>query len=659
MLFVHGPGGIGKSSLLGILAELATGAGAEVVRIDGRAIAAVPDSLLGALSPSLLVSKEDSSACASRRVVVLIDSYERLASMDDWIRTDLLPRLPASSLVVMAGRHPPGTEWRSDPAWRALLRIISLRNLNPDVSRRFLTLSGVHSSHHDRIIEVSHGHPLALSLLADLSIRGGDVMFAPLPPAVVSALLRRFVEVIPSPDHRRALEVCALARVTTEALLREALGIDDAGDLFEWLRALSFVETGPHGLSPHDLARDVLDVDLRWRDPETYKAVFRSVRAHIHRRLHDLSGREQQRAIFDEKFVFRNLPSVLSPVDWQAWGETLPEPAVPGDRDPILAMVMEAEGPASAAVAEQWWARQPDGFFVVRDSAGVRGLLVLITLEEGDDLNFDLGARTAWDHAQRMAPARPGEVVTQSRFIIDRHCYQAPSPTLNATPVLTMQRYLQTPNLAWDFLTLAEPDSLDAYFALADLPRVTGADFVVGERRYGLFAHDFRRVPVDVWLEVVTERALAQDPMVRPDPVEELHVLSRNEFAGAVRRGLRDLMRPDRLEHNPLARTRLVLDYDQGQRPTGAALAELIRSAALTLGADPRDAKLWHALERTYLKPAETQERAAEVLDLPFSTYRRHLGGGVERVIDLLWDREVHGCQGASHSPTPASTIRG
>ena len=40
-----------------------------------------------------------------------------------------------------------------------------------------------------------------------------------------------------------------------------------AHDLFAWLRGLSFVEQGPHGLYPHHLARDVLDADLRWRDP--------------------------------------------------------------------------------------------------------------------------------------------------------------------------------------------------------------------------------------------------------------------------------------------------------------------------------------------------------------------------------------------------------
>ena len=63
------------------------------------------------------------------------------------------------------------------------------------------------------------------------------------------------------------------------------------------------------------------------------------------------------------------------------------------------------------------------------------------------------------------------------------------------------------------------------------------------------------------------------------------------------------------------------------------------------LRADARDAKLARAVERTYLRPAPTQEAAADVLGLPFSTYRRHLTRGVERVVDWLWHRELYGAE--------------
>jgi hypothetical protein len=579
--------------------------------------------------------------------VVLFDTYERLGPLDDWVRARLLPRLPATALTVVAGRTPPGSAWRADPAWRELLRVVSLRNLSPQESRQYLHACGVDPARHDQLVELAHGHPLGLSLLADVVVRGGEAADDPLTPDLVGTLLRRFVEIVPGGLHRRALEVCALARVTTEALLREVLGLEDAHEPFAWLRELSFVESGPEGVFPHDLARDALEADLRWRDPDGYKRVFRGVSGHINGRLQTSWGHEQQRAISDAKYLFRRLPGVLSPVDWDAWGQRYPEPARPGDREPILELVLAWEGAASAAIAARWWERQPDGFFVVRGQDGVvGGFLALLDLTRAtpEEVAADPGAGAAWEYAKRQAPPRSGEAVTQSRFVIDREAYQGPSPTLNAAPILTVQRYLGTPNLAWDFLTLAEPERWDDYFALADLPRAAGADFWVGGRRYGLFAHDFRRVPMDALVQLWTERALAQDLTPSPATAEpSLLVLSQPEFDDAVRQALRDLRRPELLARNPLLRTRLVRDRAGTGEPDAAVLEAVVCAAVERLGEHPRDDKLWRAVERTYVRPAATQERAAAALGLPFSTYRRHLTQGVDRVVAWLWDHEVYG----------------
>ena len=199
--------------------------------------------------------------------------------------------------------------------------------------------------------------------------------------------------------------------------------------------------------------------------------------------------------------------------------------------------------------------------------------LLDLTNASSEDIAADPGASAAWDHAHRHAPPRPTETVTQSRFVIDRDVYQGPSPTLNAMPILTMQRYLGTPKLAWDFLTLAEPERWDEYFAAADLPRAVGADFWVGGRRYGLFAHDFRQVPADALLELVTERALAQDATPAPATVTSpLLVLSQAEFDDSVRQALRDLRRAVLLARNPLLRTRLLRDRAGDEEPDAATL---------------------------------------------------------------------------------------
>ena len=648
LLYLHGPPGIGKTTLLDVYAEIAAEVGASVVRLDGRDLVPSPQAVLQALDVLEVLEGDSTIVPPSHgsRIVIMFDTYERLASLDEWIRSWLVPRLPAATLTVLAGRTAPDSAWRADPAWRELLRVVSLRNLSPADSRQYLRACGVDPVRFDQLVDLAHGHPLGLSLLADVDVRGGEAAADPLTPDLVGTLLRRFVEIVPSEQHRHALEVCALARVTTEALLREVLGPEDAHDAFAWLRELSFVESGPEGVYPHDLARDALDTDLRWRDPDSYRQLLRRIRDDINRRMLTSRGREQQHAIADAKYMFRRLPGVPSPVEWDAWGQQEPEPARPADRESILDLVLTWEGEASAAITARWWERQPEGFFVVRGRDGLVGgfvALLDLTRASAEDLAADPGARSAWDYAEQQGSPRPAETVTQSRFIVDREVYQGPSSTLNAVATLTLQRYLGMPHLAWDFLTLADPERWDTYFAAADQPRAEGADFSVGGRRYGLFAHDFRQIPADALLERITERALAQDITPSPATIKSpLLVLSQTEFDDSVRQALRDLRRPDLLARNPLLRTRLV--HDRGGDDASAATVEkLVREAIETLKVHPRDDKLWRAVERTYVRPAATQERAAAALGLPFSTYRRHLTQGVDRVMRWLWDQEVYG----------------
>jgi AAA ATPase domain len=657
VLHLHGPGGVGKTTLLDAFADVGDEAGATVLRLDGRDLDPSPVGVTEALDGILEIPagrRPISLPAGDARLVLLVDSYERLAPLDDWFRTRFLPRLPASTLTVLAGRDRPSPAWRAESGWGDLMRQVSLRNLDPDASRRLLEQAGVEPVLYDRILRVTHGHPLALALVADVVTGGGDASTDDLPLDVVQALLPRFIETVPDARHRHALETCAVARSTDEALLRDVLGDDDVHVVFAWLRNLSFVDTAPDGLYPHDLARDVLDADLRWRDRAGYRQVFDRVRRHSLSRLRESTGRQQQRAIFDLKFLFRGARVGSSPVDWGSWGAYYPDRVDRADHEAVVDLVSRWEGEESARIARRWLDRQPDGFFVVRHHDGrLMGVLATVDLSRASqsDLAADPGARAAWEYAQRCAPPRPGEVVSQCRFLLDREAYQTPSPTMNAAPVLTLQRQLATPGLAWDFLTLAEPERWDAYFRAADIPRATGADFTVGGRRYGLFAHDFRQVPIEAWTEVWAERALAREATTdTPDGAAAFVVLSHTDFTAAVRQGLKDLGRRDLLARNPLVRTRLVAERAVGGRAAGEVLETLLREAAAALADHPRDDKLLRAVDRTYVHAAATQESAAAVLGLPFSTYRRHLAQGVDRIVAWLWDREVYGQERAGVS---------
>jgi hypothetical protein len=648
LLFVHGPAGIGKSSLLVRIADLAIDNGAHVVHLDGHDLAPRADEFLDALHRQIDHADEGAiGGSGGRRLLLLVDGYERLAPLDGWLRDEFLPRLTASSLVVLASREPLNPGWRADPGWRDLLRVVTLRNLEPSEGLDFLERCGVAEHDRERLVEVSHGHPLALGLMADVAMRGGMLDADPLGPDLVRVLVARLLDSVPDDSRKRVLGAAALARVTTESLLRDVVG-DDAHDGFRWLSELSFVEAAADGLALHQLARDVLEADLRWRDPAAYRDVFRGVRDHICRGVTSRRGVEQRRAIHDLKYLFRVIPGVLSPVDWSTWGSHQPEPAESADRDAILELVALHEGDDAAHIAAGWWDAQPDAFTVVRDGSTIDGVIALIDLTEAPPAvrDADPGARAAWEHAHGVGPPRPGERVTQTRIIVDRAEYQQPSPTLNLVPVLTLQRYLEMPELAWDFLTLAEPDQWDEYFAIADLPRVAGGDFRVGGSRFGLFAHDFRAVPVDALITLWTERALAQGDLVEPPATAsaDVLVLSHTEFKDAVRQALQDLRRPELLERNVLCRTRLARDAaPEGAEPGASTVESLVVDGVDSLRRDPRDAKRLRVIEQTYLAGAPSQEAAAEVLGLPSSTYRRQLSQGVDRIVAWLWDQEIYG----------------
>jgi len=159
-----------------------------------------------------------------------------------------------------------------------------------------------------------------------------------------------------------------------------------------------------------------------------------------------------------------------------------------------------------------------------------------------------------------------------------------------------------------------------------------------------VYGHDWRAVPPLAWLALLGEREIAMAPQSAPPLQEALLVLSQPAFTMAIREALQHYTRPDRLHRNPLLRSRLVMervDATAGIAERVSALQTLLREAADVLTASPRQMKLYRALYHTYFNPAATQEQAAELLELPFSTYRRHLQAGIMYITELLWQRET------------------
>jgi hypothetical protein len=654
ILHVYGPGGVGKTSLLKEFATICDGMGIPSISMDGRNIEPSPEAFVSALLMSLNVAPPanplDVMASEGRRHVILIDTYELLAPLDTWLREEFLPQLPDDTLVVVADRRPPQPVWYADPGWQEILRALPLRNLSPDESRDYLQKRNIPSEQYEEVLSFTHGHPLALSLVADLFAQRGELRFQPeATPDIVKALLEQLVQKVPGPAHRSALEVCALVRVTTEAILAHALGVTDTHDLFDWLRGLSFIESNPLGLFPHDLAREALVADLRWRNRDWYAELHKRLRSYYAAALERSSGLEQQRVLFDYIFLHRDNPLVKPFLEWQESGTQAPDGLREGDVPHLLDMVSTHEGEASARLAAYWLERQPAGAVIFRDAEGLpSGYLQMVWLDKtgARDFETDPAVAAAMRYLNANAPLRPGDTSIHFRFWMGKETYQSVSPMQSLIFVNIVRQYFN-PALSIHFIPCADPDFWAPLFAYADIARFSAADFEVGGRHYGVYGHNWRTAPALAWLNLLADREIATPaPTTAPTPSQPIVVLSQVEFAVAVQDALKGFLRGELLRRNPLLQSRLVVERagaSAGLAERAAVLQEIIRETCEMLHQSPREVKFYRALYHTYLQPAPTQEAAAELLDLPFSTFRRHLKEGIARLADLLWDREVRG----------------
>jgi hypothetical protein len=209
--------------------------------------------------------------------------------------------------------------------------------------------------------------------------------------------------------------------------------------------------------------------------------------------------------------------------------------------------------------------------------------------------------------------------------------------------MLSLCLFFTTPKLAYSLISSVVVEEFRQMYDYLRMPRAATAGFVMDGQPFDVFTHDWRAEPVLAWLEFMGEREIIDDiagldALPRePQPV----VLSEPEFADAVRQALKDVRIPDRLAESPLLFSRVA--RDQADEAVPATLQALLRAAATALTGNPRDLKLHRVLWHTYFEPAASQEAAAELLDLPFSTYRYQLGKAQERVVAWLWQRELYG----------------
>lgn len=622
LLWFHGPGGIGKTTLLLRLRDLAAASGRRTVWLDAALIEPQHAAFVAALGLD-----DPRGNAADDPGVLFIDTAERLEPLHGWLRDAFLPALPAHWLVVCAGRQLPAADWRTDPQWMTLMQGAQLEPLDTSSARALLAARGVDVVLHDEALAFARGNPLALALLADLLVHPGvTALDVPAEGEVVQALVQRFKREAATERQRDALRVAAFARHTTQPMLSAVIGPDAASSLFEWLRGLSFMQAGPHGLVPHDLVREVLVADALWRDAAGSESLRRAINRHCYGRVAASTGSDRLHQQAEVLYVQRHQPHKQRFFDWEALGQHRVEPARDADLPRIETLVQRHEGDASLAWLRHWWQRQREGLRLFWNAeGGCDGFLLMLRLK-ADTLAFDRAdpaVSAAWALVDGERPLAGEDEMVLLRYWMHAESYQAVSAAINLTSMHVVAHLITHPEAAWSVVYMADPDFWQPHFAGVNFARCPAADFRMGERCFGAFVHDWRLEPPERW----TAGDYTPMPFASAPPTRTPHALAEDDFVGAVRQALRDFNDEAALQRGPLAAA-LGL--------TGAALHERLRDAVQRLGTQPRDVRFRDALWRTYIEPAFKQEQAAAELGVPFATYRYRLQHGIERVAVML-----------------------
>jgi hypothetical protein len=419
-------------------------------------------------------------------------------------------------------------------------------------------------------------------------------------------------------------------------------------ELFNWLCGLSFISMSRDGIYPHDITREALTSDVRWRHPAWNTELHRRSRAYYHRKLKETTGDAQRRVLFDLLWLHRSNAVVKPFFDWQETGAFWVDAATPDDWPALAAMVAHHEGAASLE-AFHFWRRHPaTQIWVWRDGSRQANAFVLKInaneVSQVDKIPADPPMERVLEYQRRQLHLRTNEQFAVFRFWMAKDTYQQVS-ALQSSIFLHIVQYYFTPGLAVSAFEVIQPEFWKAAFLYADLWHQSDLDFTVNGQPHGWYSHDWRARPPLAWLDLLGRRET--DPTLGMDqaqPSLHVQVLSEEEFEEHVGEALRHLHNNNVLQQNPLLRSKMVVQkigIESTDLERVTCLKNQITDALRVLEESPVDGKYHRVLHRTFINPVGSQEKTADFLNMSFSTYRRYLSAGIQRLGQILWKAET------------------
>ena len=540
VVHVHGDAGVGKSALVSAFCKRMRAAGAATVELDCRTIEPTERGLLGVLAAATRCDLEDVPEIAARLasrdstvVLLTLDHFEVFRLMDTWLRQAFLPALDGRVRVILSGREAPVAAWFGT-GWADLFRSVALGPLEDEEAELLLSAHGHAPLEARRLNRIARGHPLALTLASAAARERPDLMLEEAASTrVVTELTRIYLEDVPDPATRQALEAASVVRRMTQPLLAAMLPEAEPQDAFDRLLTLPFTEFGSDGVFVHDAVRDSISSYLRSIDPGRHRDLRRAAWRRLRSEVRDAPESDLWRYTADMLYLIAN-PMVREAFFPSGAQPLAVEPARPHDAGAMFEIAGRHDGRDAVAQLEGWWRLAPHTFSAIRDrDATVRGFFVLLdsrTILTPDPMGDPVVA--AWRRHLRDHPLPGAELALGLRRWLDSDSGEAPCPAQAACWLDVKRTYMaMRPALRRMYVAVADPETylpVVGQLGFRPLPLPLGPrgqveaglapPAVLDGVGYASVALDFGPGSVDGWLARLVAVELGLDDDQRLDP---------------------------------------------------------------------------------------------------------------------------------------------
>lgn len=225
-----------------------------------------------------------------QRIVLLLDTFEQMATLDKWT-CNFARQLPSNVLLVLAGQIVPNWH-RQWPGWTAQARIEELKPMSQEIMRQLV--HRYYAAHQrgepdpvqvEAVIHFARGLPMAVTSIVQLWMQYGVEDFQAVRPQVLADLVELLTKGIPE-RVRPVLKAAATLRWFNEELLQVILGEATlSDDVYEELLRFPIVRSRKEGPALHDSVREYLDDNLRIHEPMRHRQMHQRAATYFENHL--------------------------------------------------------------------------------------------------------------------------------------------------------------------------------------------------------------------------------------------------------------------------------------------------------------------------------------------------------------------------------------